>query len=73
MTVRWHELADGAPPGDAMVGAVVATAVTPEHRVWVAGEAAAVQRIRKHLFETVGIARDRTVVRGYWKHGRRGT
>jgi NADPH-dependent ferric siderophore reductase len=73
VTIEWHELAPGAAPGDAMVGAVAAAEVTPEHRVWVAGEAAAVQRIRKHLFDTVGIARDRTVVRGYWKHGRRGT
>jgi NADPH-dependent ferric siderophore reductase len=56
-----------------MVDAVQASEVTPEHRVWVAGEAAAVQRIRKHLFDTVGIGRERTVVRGYWKHGRRGT
>jgi NADPH-dependent ferric siderophore reductase len=73
VTVEWHELAVGATPGDALVDAVVATEVTPDHRVWVAGEAAAVQRIRKHLFDTVGIARERTVVRGYWKHGRRGT
>jgi NADPH-dependent ferric siderophore reductase len=73
VTIEWHELATGAAPGDAMVDAVQASEVTPEHRVWVAGEAAAVQRIRKHLFDTVGIARERTVVRGYWKHGRRGT
>jgi NADPH-dependent ferric siderophore reductase len=73
VTVEWHELAAGAAPGDAMVDAVLATEVTPEHRVWVAGEAAAVQRIRKHLFDAVGIARQRTVVRGYRKHGRPGT
>jgi NADPH-dependent ferric siderophore reductase len=73
VTVEWHEAAGGATPGSALVDAVVASDVTSEHRVWVAGEAAAVQRIRKHLFDTVGIARERTVVRGYWKHGRRGT
>jgi NADPH-dependent ferric siderophore reductase len=73
VTIDWHQLPAGATPGAALVDAVIATEVTPEHRVWVAGEAAAVQRIRKHLFDTVGIARDRTVVRGYWKHGRRGT
>jgi NADPH-dependent ferric siderophore reductase len=73
VTVEWHELPDGATPGAALVDAVVGAGVTSEHRVWVAGEAAAVQRIRKHLFDTVGIARDRTVVRGYWKHGRAGT
>lgn len=73
VSVEWHELPAGATPGDALVDAVVATEVTPDHRVWVAGEAASVQRIRKHLFDTVGIARERTVVRGYWKHGRPGT
>jgi len=73
VTIEWHELPAGAMPGDALVDAVGAADVTPEHRVWVAGEAASVQRIRKHLFDTVGIARERTVVRGYWKHGRRGT
>jgi NADPH-dependent ferric siderophore reductase len=73
VTVEWHELGAGAPPGAALVDAVTRADVTPKHRVWVAGEAAAVQRIRKHLFDAVGIPRARTVVRGYWKHGRPGT
>jgi NADPH-dependent ferric siderophore reductase len=42
----------------------------PEVRVWAAGEAAAVQRIRRYLFEERGMARAQTSVRGYWKHGR---
>jgi len=41
--------------------------------VWVAGEAAAVQRIRRALFEERGVPRSRATVRGYWKHGRAGT
>ena len=41
-------------------------------RVWAAGEAAAVQRIRRHLFEQRGLTRTQAVVRGYWKHGRAG-
>jgi NADPH-dependent ferric siderophore reductase len=40
--------------------------------VWVAGEAAAVQRIRRHLFDERRIPRSQTSVRGYWKHGRAG-
>jgi NADPH-dependent ferric siderophore reductase len=44
----------------------------PGIRVWVAGEAAAVQRIRRHLFEDRGLPRSQASVRGYWKHGRRG-
>jgi NADPH-dependent ferric siderophore reductase len=40
--------------------------------VWVAGEAAAMQRIRRHLFEDRGLSRAQASVRGYWKHGRGG-
>jgi len=71
-TVEWHDLPAGAPPGDAMVGAVLATDLAPGARVWVAGEAAAVQRIRRHLFEELGLPRAQAWVRGYWKHGRHG-
>jgi NADPH-dependent ferric siderophore reductase len=38
----------------------------------VAGEAAAVQRIRRQLFEDRGLPRPQATVRGYWKHGRTG-
>ena len=70
-SVRWVDLRSGASPGDALVDAVVGSAIDPSARVWVAGEAAAVQRIRKHLFEERGVARGAAVVRGYWKRGRR--
>ena len=72
VTVSWHEQADGAVPGDALAGAVVGAPLDGDERIWAAGEAAAMQRIRRHLFETVGIPRSRAVVRGYWKHGRAG-
>jgi NADPH-dependent ferric siderophore reductase len=42
----------------------------PGVRVWAAGEAAGVQRIRRHLFEEGGLPRNQTSIRGYWKHGR---
>ncbi len=71
-TVTWHDLAPGARPGDALVGAVRAVDIDPGTRIWVAGEAAAVQRIRRHLFDERGFTRADAVVRGYWKHGRRG-
>jgi NADPH-dependent ferric siderophore reductase len=71
-TVRWCELPAGSTPGDALVAAVVATPLVDGARVWVAGEAAAVQRIRGHLAEA-GVPRSHAVVRGYWKHGREGT
>lgn len=70
--VSWHELAHGARPGDALVAAVRSVELIPDTRMWVAGEAAAVQRIRKYLLEELGLPRSQTTVRGYWKHGRAG-
>jgi NADPH-dependent ferric siderophore reductase len=71
-TIEWFDLPRGAPPGDALVAAVRGADLVPDVRVWVAGEAAAVQRIRRYLFEERGITRAQTSVRGYWKHGRTG-
>ncbi len=71
-TVTWHELPDGASPGDAFVAAVIGAELDASTLVWVAGEAAAVQRVRRDLFEERGIPRTHAVVRGYWKHGRAG-
>ena len=71
-SVRWHDLRPGAPPGDALVAAVHDVDVGDDTRIWAAGEAAAMQRIRKHLFDGRGIPRARATVRGYWKHGRTG-
>jgi NADPH-dependent ferric siderophore reductase len=72
--VSWHELPPGSPPGDALVAAVRAVAedVGPAPKVWAAGEAAAVQRIRRLLFEDAGLPRSQAAIRGYWKHGRTG-
>jgi NADPH-dependent ferric siderophore reductase len=71
-TVVWHDLVTGAPPGDALVTAFRVAEVPDDARVWAAGEAAAVQRIRRHLFDERGMARAQTTIRGYWKAGRRG-
>ncbi len=71
-TIAWHDLPPGSPPGDALVAAVRAADLPAGARVWAAGEAAAVQRIRRHLFEERGMPRALTSVRGYWKHGRAG-
>jgi NADPH-dependent ferric siderophore reductase len=73
-TVTWHDLPPGEVPGAALVPAVLTldelTAGAEVGHVWAAGEAAAVQRIRRHLFEQVGFPRSHAVIRGYWKHGR---
>jgi len=66
--VRWHEQA--GTPGAAMAAAIEASDIDDDARVWVAGEAASVQRVRRHLFDERGIPRAKTTVRGYWKHGR---
>jgi NADPH-dependent ferric siderophore reductase len=72
LTEHWIDAMVGAPPGDALVTAVEATVIDPDVRVWAAGEAAAMWRIRKHLFEGLGLPRSHAVVRGYWKVGRGG-
>ncbi len=71
-SVTWHDLPPGGGSGDALFDAVRAAEIDPGARVWVAGEAAAVQRIRKHLFDDRSLPRSQTAVRGYWKHGRGG-
>lgn len=71
-TFEWCDLLSGAPPGDALGAAVREVELPDGARVWAAGEAAAVQRIRRHLFDDRGLPRAQTWVRGYWKHGRAG-
>ncbi len=70
--VEWLDLPAGAPPGDAMVAAVTAADITEGTRIWAAGEAAAVQRIRRHVLDERAVPRSDTWIRGYWKHGRTG-
>ncbi len=70
--IAWHELPAGAEPGTAMIDAITALDELPP-AVWVAGEAAAIQRIRKHLFDERGLPRSAATVRGYWKQGRSAT
>ncbi|MCC5951885.1 MAG: siderophore-interacting protein [Acidimicrobiia bacterium] len=70
LEVQWCLAEPDGAPGSAMVAALAVAEVGSDSHVWAAGEAAAVQRIRKHLFDTVGLARSHAVVRGYWKVGR---
>jgi len=67
--VTWLD-AVNEPSGTSLGAAVARTDLAEGTRVWVAGEAAAVQRIRKHLFDERGLSRAQCTVRGYWKHGR---
>jgi NADPH-dependent ferric siderophore reductase len=70
--ITWHPREPDAAPGDALVAAVASSTIADHWRVWAAGEAAAMYRIRHHLFDVVGLPRSRATVRGYWKHGRAG-
>lgn len=71
-TVVWHDARPGEVPGEEMVEAVRAAEIATGAGIWVAGEAAAVQRVRRFLFEERGMSRSQATVRGYWKHGRAG-
>lgn len=71
-TVSWEDLPAGAARGDALFATVAGAALGPGTRLWVAGEAAAVQRIRRLLFQERGLPRSQAFVRGYWKSGRAG-
>jgi len=70
VNTRWVELPAGAFPGDALVDAIAAVELEPGAKVWVAGEAAAMHRIRRHCFDERGLPRSDVTVRGYWKAGR---
>lgn len=66
---EWRVRPAGAAPGAVLVAAARDADITERTRVWAAGEAAAMQRIRRHLFEERSVARAGTVIRGYWKTG----
>jgi len=70
--IEWLDAVPGAPVGDALVAALIQAPLVEGVRVWAAGEAAAMQRIRRYLLEDRRLPRAQTWVRGYWKHGRAG-
>ncbi len=61
-----------ATPGAALVELLATAPMPTATRVWVAGEAAAVQRIRRICFEARAVPRAHCTIRGYWKAGRDG-
>ena len=69
ITVTWLDGSAGVP-GAALADAFSERRVDADTHVWAGGEAAAMQRIRRHLYETLGVERARATARGYWKHGR---
>lgn len=70
LDVTWHVRSEG-PPGSTLVAAAEAMSdVRADAHIWAAGEAASMQAIRKHCFDTLGLDRSQTTVRGYWKPAR---
>ena len=65
--VTWHVSSDGPARYEALVTGIRTTQLVPGVRLWAAGEAAAMQRIRKYLFDERGLSRSHANVRGYWK------
>ncbi len=70
--VSWLDRPAQGLPSDLLVEAVGDAELGPGVRIWAAGEAAAMQRIRRLLSEGRGFPREHATVRGYWKHGRTG-
>lgn len=66
LQLSWHVLGD-EPRGSLMVRALAAEQISTNTAIWGAGQAAAMQQIRNHLFKERGIARTNATVRGYWK------
>ena len=70
-SIEWHVTEPGATPGAGLVDVVRSLDVLSEGvDLWAAGEASAMHAIRGHLFDTLGVARSRATVRGYWKPAR---
>ena len=71
-TVTWAIRDRAQASGTRWWSALAGLDLTPDTVVWAAGEAAAMQRLRRHLFEERSMPRSRTTIRGYWKVGRGG-
>jgi NADPH-dependent ferric siderophore reductase len=68
--IHRHRAAPGVPPGAALLDALAGADWPPGTRIWAAGEAAAMQRLRTWLFGERGVPRAHAHVRGYWVSGR---
>jgi NADPH-dependent ferric siderophore reductase len=69
--VTWYVASDISDADEPLCKAIAESDLLPDMRIWAAGEAAAMQRIRNHLFRDVGFPRPQATVRGYWKRDTR--
>lgn len=68
--VEWLDQKPGSAPGDNLVRVAETAHLAEGVRLWAAGEAAAMHRIRRNLFAERGLSRSAATVRGYWKNAR---
>lgn len=68
--VEWLAYDPDRGPSGALADRLGRVELPEDTRLWAAGEAAAMQRLRLSLFGERGLPRSRAVLRGYWKHGR---
>lgn len=64
---HWHIHGSVHEIGGAAIEALDGLEFSGGDRIWAAGEAGAMQRLRRYLFEQRGVDRSQTSVRGYWK------
>lgn len=64
---HWIQIESGGDLGPEAVTRLSTANLREDLHIWAAGEAAAMQAIRKYLFTERGLPRDRTTIRGYWK------
>lgn len=64
---RWSVVRSVDALGDQLVDSIADLVIDEGTRVWAAGEAAAMHRLRGHLFDERGVQRSAASVRGYWK------
>lgn len=66
--VTWHIATDGTDSPDSLVTAIRSVDLPFGVRIWAAGEASSMHRIRKLLFDERSFPRKHAIVRGYWRH-----
>ena len=71
-TIVWHPRRDQDAWGDELYAAAQNAKTANDTRVWVACEATAVRRIRKHLIGERQVPLEALVTRGYWRLGEAG-
>lgn len=71
VAVTWHAASDNSDSQESLCDAIRATDLAHGLRIWAAGEAAAMQRIRNYLFREIDFPRSQATVRGYWKRDNR--